>query len=179
MQQTQTHDRMYQELSPSLSCAVLEALEDDPLFDADQVRTAAEAYEAEILELQAAEKSDESEESAEESEAGEEGKEGGETASELEEFEAIIQEANALIDEALRLQEAATASEAGGGEEEEDKEPETAASPAMEGTPESAAVEPDVPDTEEDEDFVADVKKPAKPASRGKSGTARGGRKNG
>jgi hypothetical protein len=171
MQQIHTHGRMSQELSPLLSSAALEALEDDPLFDADQVRAAAEAYEADMLELEAGE-------SAEESEEGEEGEEGSESVSELEEFEAIIQEANALIDEAVRLQDAATASEAGG-EEEEAKKPENAASPAVEAMPESAAGEAGAPDTEEDEDFVADAKKPARSAARGKSGASRGGRKNG
>jgi hypothetical protein len=163
MQQTQTHDRMYQEQSSILSCAVLEALENDPFSDAEQVRTAAVAYEVDMR----------GREAGESAEAGEEGEEGGETASEQEEFEAIIQEANALIDEAIRLQEAATASETGG--EEEEKEPD-AASSAAEAVPEDAA---DGPATEEDEDFVAEAKKPARSAARGKSGASRGGRKHG
>lgn len=166
MQQIQTHDRMYQEQSSILSCAALEALEDDPFFDAEQVRTAAVAYEVDMRGLEAGESA----------EAGEEGEEGGETASELEEFEAIIQEANALIDEAVRLQEAATASETGG--EEEEKEPESAASPATD-TMQAAAGEQDAPDTEGDEDFVVEAKKPARSAGRGKSGASRGGRKHG
>lgn len=165
MQQTQTYDRMSQASSPALSSAALEALDDNLLFDADQVRTAAEAYETDMRELEAGESA----------EAGEEGEEGGETASELEEYEAIIQEANALIDEAVRLQEAASAAEAGG-EEEEEKEPESAAGPAAEA---AAGDEQDAPDSEEDEDFVAATKKPAKSAGRGKTGTSRGGRKHG
>lgn len=165
MQQTQTHDRMSMESSPVLSCAALATLEDDLLLDAEQVRTAAEAYEADMLEFEADAATEE----------GEEGEEGGESASEQEEYEAIIAEANALIDEAVRLQEAASASAAGG--EEEEPEPETAgsATEAME----AAAGEQDAPATEDDEDFVAETKKPARSAARGKSGASRGGRKHG